>query len=102
MRERLFLSPGVKNLVNDIRVYYREAAAAFVVFDLTRRATFEAAVRWKEDLDMKVVTVDGSKVPAVLLANKSDLTDQRVVTDHEIEQMVKEAGFAGWHAVSAK
>ena len=42
------------------------------------------------------------QVPAVLLANKSDLTDQRVVTEQEIEQMVKEAGFAGWHAVSAK
>ena len=42
------------------------------------------------------------QVPAVLLANKSDLTDQRVVTDQEVEQLVKEAGFAGWHAVSAK
>ena len=39
-----------------IKVYYRDAAAAFVVFDLTRIATFEAAAKWKDDLDMKVQT----------------------------------------------
>jgi hypothetical protein len=33
---------------------YRDAAAAFVVFDLTRIATFEAAAKWKMDLDQKV------------------------------------------------
>ena len=59
----------------------RDAAAAFVVFDLTRIATFEAAAKWKDDLDMKVqtlitdekavqvVTADGSRVPAVLLVS---------------------------------
>ena len=35
-------------------MYYRDAAAAFVVFDLSRIATFEAAAKWKDDLDMKV------------------------------------------------
>ena len=39
------------------QVYYRDAAAAFVVFDLTRIATFEAAAKWKDDLDMKVETI---------------------------------------------
>ena len=38
-------------------MYYRDAAAAFVVFDLTRIATFEAAAKWKDDLDMKVATM---------------------------------------------
>ena len=32
------------------------------MFDLTRRATFEAVRKWKEDLDEKVVTSDGAKV----------------------------------------
>ena len=39
-----------------------DASAAFVVFDLTRRATFEAVRRWKEDLDNKIITTDGAKV----------------------------------------
>ena len=37
-----------------IYILFRDAAAAFVVFDLTRIATFEAAAKWKDDLDMKV------------------------------------------------
>ena len=49
-------------------MYYRDAAAAFVVFDLTRIATFEAAAKWKDDLDMKVetrFTIMGGGVPKV-------------------------------------
>ena len=34
--------------------HFRDAAAAFVVFDLTRASTFDAAAKWKADLDMKV------------------------------------------------
>ena len=36
------------------RVYYREAVGAFVVFDVTRPATFEAVAKWKKDIDKKV------------------------------------------------
>ena len=43
--------------ISTTQVYYRDAAAAFVVFDLTRIATFEAAAKWKDDLDMKVETM---------------------------------------------
>ena len=45
-----------------LQIFFRDAAAAFVVFDLTRRTTFEAVRRWKEDLDNKVITSDGQKV----------------------------------------
>jgi Ras-related protein Rab-32 len=31
-------------------VYYKEAVAAFVVFDVTRVATFEAAAKWKSGI----------------------------------------------------
>lgn len=52
------------------RVYYKEAHGAFIVFDVTRLATFEAVNKWKQDLDSKVQLTDGSPVPCVLLANK--------------------------------
>ena len=90
-----------------LQIFFRDAAAAFVVFDLTRRATFEAVRRWKEDLDSKVVTSDGAKVghdaigasvdsnftfsipqiPTILLANKSDLTEARSVSDDEVYRL---------------
>lgn len=52
------------------RVYYKEAAAAIVVYDSTRAATYEGALRWKADLDQKVRLADGGTIPAILLANK--------------------------------
>ncbi len=38
------------------RVYYKEAVAAMIVFDVTRVATFEAVQKWKKDIDDKVWT----------------------------------------------
>merc|ERR1711892_1621569 len=87
VRLQLWDIAGQERFGNMTRVYYRDAAAAFVVFDLSRIATFEAAAKWKEDLDMKVITGDGSKVPAILLANKCDMPDdQCTVSDEDIEK----------------
>ena len=36
------------------RAYFRDAKAAFVVFDVTRDATFRVAEGWKADIDDKV------------------------------------------------
>lgn len=52
------------------RVYYKEAVGAFIVFDVTRSATFDAVVKWKQDLDAKVQLTDSSPIPCILLANK--------------------------------
>ena len=52
------------------RVYYKNAVGCFIVFDVTRPSTFEAVIRWKDDLDSKASLPDGSRIPCVLLANK--------------------------------
>ncbi len=52
------------------RVYYKDAVGCFIVFDVTRASTFEAVIRWKNDLDTKVTLADGNPVPCVLIANK--------------------------------
>lgn len=36
------------------RVYYKEAVGALVVFDVMRATTFDAVLKWKDDLDSKV------------------------------------------------
>lgn len=48
------------------RVYYREAVGAMMVFDVTRASTFDAVLKWKDDLD--------SKVGGLLLIKKLKLT----------------------------
>ena len=49
------------------RVYYKEAVGAFIVFDITRVDSFEAIIKWKNDLDTKVLLPDGRPIPCVLL-----------------------------------
>ena len=68
VRLQLWDIAGQERFGNMTRVYYRDAAAAFIVFDLTRRATFEAVRKWKEDLDTKVITTDGARVIVILRA----------------------------------
>lgn len=64
---------GQERFGNMTRVYYKEAVGAFIVFDVTRSATFDAVVKWKQDLDSKVQLPNGSPIPCILLANKVKL-----------------------------
>lgn len=66
----LFFYSGQERFGNMTRVYYKEAVGAFIVFDVTRTATFDAVLKWKQDLDSKVQLPNGSPIPCVLLANK--------------------------------
>ena len=78
------------------RSFYKDAAGAFVVSDISRPETLEAVVRWKEELDAKVSNqissvcfkfktyntflqvrgADGLPIPCFLLANKCDLLEE--------------------------
>ncbi|XP_028251776.1 ras-related protein Rab-32-like [Parambassis ranga] len=85
------------------RVYYKEAMGALVVFDVTQSSTLEAASVWKQDLDTKVCLDSGHPIPAVLLANKCDLTgrdeDDLVST---LDGFCKDNCFLCWFESSAK
>lgn len=52
------------------RLYYRDASACVIMFDVTNVSTFSNSQKWKQDLDSKLVLPDGSPVPCLLLANK--------------------------------
>ena len=83
------------------RVYYKEGAACVIVFDVTERRTFEAALKWKADLDSKVHLPNGDPVPCILVANKCDL-EPRPIPREEIDAFVADNGFVAWFEVSAK
>ena len=82
------------------RVYYKEAAGAFIVFDVTRSSTFEAVKIWKKDLDNKCFGPDGSPVPAVLLGNKCDLPSE--TNQQTMDDFCKDNSFLGYFPTSAK
>lgn len=85
------------------RVYYKDAVGCFIVFDVTRASTFEAVVRWKNDLDSKVTLPDGNPIPCVLIANKCDLSKDNLANNNEqMNEFCRDKGFVGWFETSAK
>jgi Ras-related protein Rab-32 len=92
---------GQERYGNLTRVYYKEAVAGLVVFDLTRPASFEAVRKWKSDIDAKVTLANGDPIPCILVANKSDLVNVPL-NEEVMNQYCKELGFVNWISTSAK
>jgi Ras-related protein Rab-7L1 len=93
---------GQERFTSMTRVYYKDAHACIVMFDLTDSNTFHNSVKWKRDLDQKCNLLDGSPVPCLLLANKSDDAERREVSQEDIEDLCKEHEFLGWSETSVK
>ena len=104
VRLQLWDIAGQERYGKMLRVYYKSAVGGFVVFDVTRPASFERVKSWKRDIDEKVRLADGSHIPVVLLANKCDLKDSIEVdiSPDEMQRFCDEYGFAGWFETSAK
>lgn len=103
VRLQLWDIAGQERFGNMTRVYYKEAVGAFIVFDLTRASTYDAVVKWKTDLDLKVQLPDGKPVPCVLLANKCDQPKEGLMNNtSQIDEFCQERGFIGWFETSAK
>eukprot|EP01116_Phalansterium_solitarium_P006517 TRINITY_DN18843_c0_g1_i1.p1 TRINITY_DN18843_c0_g1~~TRINITY_DN18843_c0_g1_i1.p1 ORF type:complete len:230 (-),score=52.88 TRINITY_DN18843_c0_g1_i1:480-1169(-) len=82
-------------------VYYKYAIAAVIVFDLSRPATFDAVLKWRDDVNSKVVLANNEPIPALLLANKADIPG--VSIDREmLDKFVTDNGFIGWYETSAQ
>lgn len=84
------------------RVYYRGAMGAIVVFDVTNSSTLEAAAEWKQDLDSRVSLDSGRPLPAVLLANKCDMTGRDRGLVSSLDRFCEDNNFMGWFETSAK
>ncbi|XP_074559924.1 ras-related protein Rab5A-like [Curcuma longa] len=70
-------------------MYYRGAAAAVVVYDITNAATFTRAKKWVQELQAQ-----GSSNTIIALAgNKADLIEARQVTTEEAQTYAQENGL---------
>uniref|UniRef100_A0A3Q3AIQ1 RAB7, member RAS onco family-like 1 n=1 Tax=Gallus gallus TaxID=9031 RepID=A0A3Q3AIQ1_CHICK len=70
VRLQLWDIAGQERFTSMTRLYYREASACVIMFDVTNVSTFSNSQKWKQDLDSKLTLPDGSPVPCLLLANK--------------------------------
>ncbi|KAI3417003.1 uncharacterized protein J3R85_014845 [Psidium guajava] len=71
-------------------MYYRGAAAAVVVYDLTSMDSFQRAKKWVQELQRQ----GNPKLIMFLVANKADLAGKRQVQNEEGEQYAKENGLS--------
>lgn len=69
--------------------YYRGALGALIVYDISRRTTFDSVSRWLEELNTHCDTA----VARILVGNKCDLEDIRDVSVEEGKSVAESEGL---------
>lgn len=69
--------------------YYRGAHGIIVVYDVTVKKTFDNITKWLKEIE----TFAGQNVQKLLVGNKCDLEDQRVITSDEGQALANEIGI---------
>uniref|UniRef100_UPI00358E5A9F ras-related protein Rab-2A n=1 Tax=Myxine glutinosa TaxID=7769 RepID=UPI00358E5A9F len=80
---------GQESFRSITRSYYRGAAGALLVYDITRRDTFNHLTTWLEDARQH----SSSNMVIMLIGNKSDLESRRDVKKEEGEAFAREHGL---------
>jgi len=62
------------------KTYYLGAQAAFIVYDLTQRDSFDNIVNWIQELED---FINKKELPIIIVGNKRDLTAQRQINTQE-------------------
>jgi len=74
------------------KIYYAGAEAAFIVFDVTSRDSFEKVKDWYKEIKQ---LIDEKDIPIIIVGNKVDLSDQRVISTAEGEGLAKSLSETG-------
>ncbi|XP_021725439.1 ras-related protein Rab11D-like [Chenopodium quinoa] len=69
--------------------YYRGAVGALLVYDITKRQTFEHIPRWLEELRGHA----DKNIVIMLVGNKIDLEDQRAVATEDAKEFAEKEGL---------
>lgn len=70
-------------------IYYRGAKGALLVYDITMRQSFVNVEKWCNQIQK----YSGPDVPIVLVGNKLDLSDSRVVSTDEVQTYASQKGM---------
>ncbi|KAK3946198.1 ras family-domain-containing protein [Diplogelasinospora grovesii] len=102
MKLSLWDTAGQETYKSVTRSYFRGASGALLVFDLSRRTTFQHVTDWLNDL-RQIAEPD---IVVVLVGNKADLAaeadNKREVTRQEAEDWAKRNGVLEYVETSAK
>ena len=70
--------------------YYKGAKGAFIVYDITRKESFDSIDKWFNDIS----SVADKNIVIILIGNKSDLEDQRQITKEKGEEKARSLSVA--------
>ncbi|CDW89914.1 rab family gtpase [Stylonychia lemnae] len=76
---------GQESFRSITRSYYRGSIGALLVYDITKRQSFENLVRWLEEMKENAY----SKMTIIVVGNKADLENEREVSFEEGQQFAK-------------
>jgi len=80
---------GQESFRSITRSYYRDAAGALLVYDITRRESFNHLTRWLEEARQN----GNPNMTIMLIGNKNDLEHRRAVSTKEGEMFAQENGL---------
>lgn len=80
---------GQESFRSITRSYYRDAAGALLVYDITRRDSFLHLTRWLEEARQN----GNPNMTVMLIGNKSDLEHRRAVSTKEGEAFAQQNGL---------
>ena len=69
-------------------LYYKGAMGCIILYDVTNRESFDHIPRWVEEIRKEV-----GEIPTLMVGNKCDLQEQRVVSRKEAEKFAKKLKF---------
>lgn len=103
MKVSVWDTAGQETYKSITRSYFRGASGAVLVFDISRRSTFESATGWLSDLRQ----IAEDNIVIILVGNKCDLADadggkRRAVTKEEAEEWCRREGVMRYVETSAK
>ncbi|MCJ1445633.1 MAG: hypothetical protein MMC23_006138 [Stictis urceolatum] len=116
MKLSLWDTAGQETYKSITRSYFRGASGALLVFDISRRQTFDSVTQWLHDL--RLIAEEG--IVVILVGNKSDLAgaslvnqqneagsgrterNKRAVTKEEAEEWCQQNGVMRYVETSAK
>eukprot|EP00357_Protocruzia_adherens_P019450 CAMPEP_0114994834 /NCGR_PEP_ID=MMETSP0216-20121206/13369_1 /TAXON_ID=223996 /ORGANISM="Protocruzia adherens, Strain Boccale" /LENGTH=212 /DNA_ID=CAMNT_0002358759 /DNA_START=34 /DNA_END=672 /DNA_ORIENTATION=+ len=86
IRLQLWDTAGQERFKSLIPSYIRDSSLAVIVYDITNKTSFQDVDKWVEDIRIE----RGEDVRIMLVGNKIDLTEQRVVSTEEGEAKARD------------
>ena len=96
-RVQIWDTAGQESFRSITRAYYKNSVCALIVYDISKKDSFNNVSIWIEDCKNQ----SPKTIYMILVGNKSDLEDKRLVTTKEGKELAEEYGIA-FYETSAK